>query len=324
MKKKYVFILLLGIFSNCKDQRTHEAISYMDYKRDLQLIKNHNYATDCAIVNDLYSTVKSIDAKEKLIQLHGDQCNLHWENFESSLNSETVVGKLDQIMHRDQESRNRFTEIIYSKNLGSTEAKKIGLRKSLWDSIVKPIDSLNLVEFQHLIDSLGEWPGKYYIKQTPGNPKLSIIVSHMPTNEYKKYTIMALKSAQNGKEYWHRVDNMFNLSFRHNLEDLDLIINQRYIIPFIFTEYTSKDQIDMNAELTKIEFDKIIQNKDLETLEHPVLTLFCSVQDAKKRHALLEQSKSLLINVGYDESKIQLINSEFPHNEYRLYYEIKY
>lgn len=317
----FLSVFILG----CKNKDEKDNVSFSDYKNDLSIIKKNIESTNCIQIKGLLQNIKTIDGKEKVYNLFGKMCDLQKPITKNSVEDKNLIDKLSQIMSTDQSIRDEYDYIIKEKGLSSMNEKNfdsiIKFRQFYWDSIVKPKDSINLIKIRKIIDSLGEWPGAKYIKREPGNPKLEILVGHMPEKYFKKYTLMALNSAKSGEEYWSRVNSMFTFSFKYILLDKELIHEQRPVIPFLFSEFHSNDSLNIKSELTMIEFDKIGSKKTYNN-SSPNILLSSSVKNRDKRLTILNQAKELLANFGYNKSNIEINKNYFPYDKYKLYYEI--
>lgn len=321
MKKILTIIILLIIFG-CNNNLNLN--SYKDYLEDFKLINNINGSEKCVDIKTLFTKMKTIDGKEKMVNLFGKKCNITFRVEDKS--NDELSDLLNDILYDDQVVREEFNSKMESKNLNFSPNQNItdvlNKRKFYWDSIVKETDLLNKSKFIKVIDSVGEWIGAEYLKRTPDTPNLGVIVGHLPEEEYRKYTIMAFESAKQGKEYWSRIEKLISFSKKYSIEDMEYFKKKKIIVPFRFTKFKEESLIDANDDLTKMEFNSIARVLFSPTSKPIFYELSSSIKEVKSRKELLNQAKDILIKFGWNSNLIRINLKKEKHIEYKLYYQL--
>ncbi|GAA0743153.1 hypothetical protein [Gaetbulibacter jejuensis] len=336
--KTICYITIISLFFACSNKNEKDStkynsnelinITYDDYIRDLGLVKSLK-SNDCKIIMTLFDSLKTIDAKGKLLYEYKNYCkNLSLDDMSNKAN-ESLINQLSDIMYKDQAAREEFNDVVKKQGLqfpsDENYAEKLRKRQFYWDSIVKKSDSINVVKFSKIIDSVGEWLGYEYLARTPQNPNIGILIGHMPEKQYVKYTKMALESAKRGKEYWSRVERIIGYSKKYYINDIEYMNIEKFITPFRFIDYKKTGLIDEDSDLTKLEFKSIASVKLMsESSEDLFYELSSSVLDDTLKNSLLNQAKDILIKYGWKENLIKINFNTEPHDEYKLYYQIVY
>lgn len=322
---KILLILIVVVLLSCKNEN-HKSnyLSFIDYKEDFKIINSLKPELDCEIINATFNEIKTIDGKERLVDLYGDKCNLNFD-FQTKNNSD-LYNKLHDLLEKDQHVRQEFNYVMDSLNLNFSENKDISellmTRKHYWDSIVKKTDSINLLKFSIMIDSVGEWIGAEYFKRKHDTPKIGILVGHFPEEYYRKYTEMAYQSAIEGKEYWSRIILLIGFSKKYPIEDMEYFMDKKKIVPFRFTEY-SKNEIIEDSGLSILEFSSLANSQiTFGNQQKASYKLTSSIETLESRKNLLEQAKRILIKYGWDENLIILDYNQEKYEDYKLYYQI--
>lgn len=320
-----VFIILIA---SCNSNHHNiNTSSFDDYIKDKELVKKVDEYTDCDSIQIVFNQLKTLDGMMK-VKYYLDNCNILHHLPEPDDNSE-VVNKFYDIQEDDQIVRDNFNIIMDSIQDSGYMAENFNsyykMRKFYYDSIIAKQDSINLLKFNKIIDSLDEWPGAYFISYTYGNPKLPVLVGHMPERYYKKYTLMAYESAAKNKEYWKRVKGLINFSKKYFIEDTTYFSQNRFVNPLMFIEIKDDYTVDENSDLTKLELSSIISTRFLTDDNSPIYyKLSSSIQNDGNRKNLLDNAKDFFErHIDTLQQKEFIIDYQREkHDTYKLYYEI--
>lgn len=344
MRLLYIITFLTLISCN-----HNKLITYDDYLIDKGIYQKIIQMNLCKSKLNASKNIKTIDFIHKFNNHYSTSCDGNLDLLKTDINID-IINVLDQMMTRDQESRENFELILYDSNINwySDNLNNLSVIDKhnfnlLFDSIVGKADKKNQKVFDSLIRSEEQWIGSNYIPRKIGYPKLDVLVGHWSTNLFEKYTLMAYESAMRNEEYWSRVISMVGYSFKYPIND-----KMKSIYPFRFSEFNSEN-LDTKSGLTNIEFDfiskqlrnynlkeellqqnfdsiivdEILKNHQANDNSDLSIIIRSSVENQKNRRQLLLQTKEKLINLGVSKDKITLNTEIYPDKTYLLYYEIK-
>ena len=325
MKKLIITLSAALLLIGCTNEK-EQNITYQMFLDDIELVKEIKETPSCEEKIKLFEKIKTIDGKSKLRQTM-EECDVTVEVIAMKENPTIEVG-FTEIMELDQEVRHTEPPKMYQEALVKFENNEITeeefflIHTKVEKELLNEADSINFKKFDELVASIGEWPGAEYFEIAPYEPKLSVLVAHMPEEDYKRYTLMAYESAKQGKEYWMKFTTMFGFSFKHrvseNNEPLKTFTDG--VIPFMFTEFSKNNTINEQSDLTQIEFDYF---KKIRFEEESLFVLSSSYDSLEKRKDVLQQAQELLIKRGLDRSLIEIDLNKIQNEDYRLFYKTR-
>lgn len=308
----------------CNKKHQSKSLSYFDYKNDKLLLQELSFDLECEKRIEIIKQIKTIDIQQKSIKfIEGCKNNI---DLLKGNNDSIIIDEFNSILNDDQSVRVEFNDYMNSTTdlnfNGENFDYVVSERKRIWDSITGKTDSINRTKMANIIERLGEWPGAEYISNQLGNPKLEVIVGHMPEEDYKNYTLMAYKSATLNKEYWHRIESLIGFSSKYIIEDMEYFKIRKIIVPLRFYESNSDNRIKEGSDLTYMEFFNVVNKKDGNG-NNIKLKLHSSLENENDRTSLMNQAKELLISYNKEikSSDIIISNDKEKHTEYELYYE---
>lgn len=316
MRKLFILFCFL---QSCINDGHKSIMTYTEYKHEKIIIKKIEQQKRCEDKIDLAKRIKSVDhqyIKKRIFE----NCGLKYKKPFVQIQDEVLLEKLDNILHTDQMIRQAAYEVIEKNDFTLHEIIAYG------EKHIAKTDSLSLVHFSKIVDSLGEWPGSKYIQRQPGMPPLEILLTHFPEKGYVKYTKMAFHAAQNRMEYWSRVRQMFEYTTVRPI--IKRLTNDSiYIFPFRFVEYDPSFNIIEKSGFTILDFETLSNpthvlkgNKDCEY--QIAYELSSSLPEKEIRAKLLIQAKKILMNQGMKQENVKLnYKQQQGYMDYVLYFK---
>lgn len=322
------YILLICFYSTliaCKkqayDTTSNDSLhSIQDYVDDSERINLLRTVTDCDSIIKLLTNVTSIDflsTKESKLR----ECGVdfyHPYNTRVHEQYPKIDRILSDILTDDQMIRDSLANLLSFKD-DMNRHEYITFKRS----ILHTTDSLNLVKFDSLIRSLGEWVGAKYRDLHPSSPRIEIFISHLDAKHYVKYTLMAYRSAQVGKEYWSRMKKLISFAPKYILHDEHILKHNIYMVPFRFVEYTDNHLLNERSDLTVLEFQNVSQN-ELAQNGKVHYELISAYVDDEKRMLLLHQAESILLKQGLPKESVTIDYKKDTLTSYKLSYKLNF